>query len=133
MTSRGLAEIDRAELAQVEDLTPNEIAKALIVLSRQMYAKVNELRDLGEKAAQAKKDAKIAYAGAFLSAVGPMDVRRQEAELAAAEARFKADVADQEVSACKESLKAMHAVVDIGRTLSATTRDEMKLAGVGGA
>ncbi|MCW2899292.1 MAG: hypothetical protein JWO67_1557 [Streptosporangiaceae bacterium] len=131
----GLAEIDQAELEQVDvsELTPTEIAKALIVLTRQMYAKVRELRELGEKSAKAKKEAKVAYAHAFLAAQGPMDVRKQEAELAAAEARFVADVADQEVSACKEALKVMHATVDVGRSLSATTRDEMKLAGVGGA
>jgi hypothetical protein len=130
-----LNEIDPAELARVDisDLTPNEIAKRLVALGRQMYAKVAELRELGEVAANAKKDAKVAYARAFLSAEGPMDVRKQEAELAAADARLRADIAEQEVSACKEALKAIHAMIDVGRSLSATTRDEMKMAGVGGA
>ena len=131
MTSTTLAEITTEDLNQVGDLTPNEVAKALIVLSRQMYAKVRELGDLGEKSAKAKKDAKVAYAQAFLSAEGPMDIRKQIAELAAADAKFVADAAEQEVSACKEALKSMHAAVDIARTLSATTRDEMKLAGSG--
>lgn len=131
MTSTSLAEITADELNQVGELTPNEIAKALIVLSRQMYAKVRELRELGDKAAKAKKEAKVAYAKAFLSAEGAMDVRKQVAEVAAAEAKFRADAAEQEVSACKEALKSMHAVVDIARTLSATTRDEMKLSGAG--
>lgn len=131
MTSTTLAEITTDELEQVGDLTPNEVAKALIVLSRQMYAKVRELRELGDAAATARKDAKVAYAGAFLSADGPMDIRKQVAEMAAAEAKFAADAAEQEVSACKEALKSMHAAVDIARTLSATTRDEMKLSGTG--
>lgn len=133
MTSQTLAEITTDDLDRVDDLTPNEVAKALIVLSRQMYAKTREMRELGEKAARAKKDAKVAYAQAFLSAEGPMDIRKQVAEMAAADAKFESDVAEQEVSACKESLRNMHAVVDIGRTLSATTRDEMKLSGVGAA
>lgn len=127
-----IRDLDRAEVTAVDisELTPLEIAKRLIVLNRHMYAKVNELNVLGEKAAQAKKDAKVAYARAFLSAEGPMDVRKQEAELAAAEAKFAADAAEQEVSACKEALKAMHAAIDVGRSLSATSRDEMKLSGV---
>lgn len=131
MTSTTLAEITTDDLDQVGELTPNEVAKALIVLSRQMYAKVRELRELGEKAAEAKKDAKVAYAKAFLSAEGPMDIRKQIAELDAAAAKFTADAAEQEVAACKEALKSMHAAVDIARTLSATTRDEMKLSGSG--
>lgn len=131
MTSTTLAEITNEELEQVGDLTPNEIAKALIVLSRQMYVKDRELRSLGKTAAAARKKAKVVYAEAFLKAEGPMDIRRQIAELAAADAKFEAEVAEQEVSACKEALKNMHAVVDIGRTLSATTRDEMKLSGSG--
>lgn len=131
MTSTTLAEITTDDLDKVSELTPTEVAKALIVLSRQMYEKNRELRELGKTAAAKRKDAKVAYAKAFLEADGPMDIRRQIAELAAAEAKFEAEVAEQEVSACKEALKNMHAVVDIGRTLSATTRDEMKLAGSG--
>lgn len=130
--STGLGGIDQAAFVDVSELTPNEIAKRLIVLSRQLYAKVGELRELGEVAANARRDAKVAYAQAFLSTEGPMDVRRQQAELAAAEARLRADIAEQEVSACKEALKAIHAAIDVGRTLSATTRDEMRLPGVGG-
>ncbi|MFG2001756.1 hypothetical protein ACGFNU_21655 [Spirillospora sp. NPDC048911] len=134
-TVTSLREVDPAEVAQVDisDLTPNEIAKRLIVLGRQLYAKVAELRDLGEVVSNARKDAKVAYAKAFLEATGPMDVRRQEAELAAADARLTLDIAEQELSACKEALKAIHAMIDVGRSLSATTRDEMRMAGVGGA
>jgi hypothetical protein len=132
--STAITEVDRAEVAQVDitELTPTEVAKRLVVLNRHLYAKVNELQALGKEAADARKRAKVAYAEAFLSAQGnPMDVRKQIAELAAADAKFEADVAEQMVSACKEALKAMHAAIDVGRSLSATSRDEMRLAGVG--
>lgn len=127
-----IRDLDPAEVAAVDikELTPTEIAKRLIVLNRHLYAKVNELEALGERAAQARKDAKVAYAQAFLSAHGPMDIRKQAAELASADAKFAADAAEQQVSACKEALKAIHAAIDVGRSLSATSRDEMKLAGV---
>lgn len=134
--TRDAAEIIRdvtpEEVAAVDikDLTPTEIAKRLIVLGRHLYAKVNELNALGEQAAQARRDAKLAYARAFLAAHGPVEVRKQLAEEAAADAKFAADVAEQQVSACKEALKAMHAAIELGRSLSATSRDEMKLAGV---
>lgn len=135
ITPTPLREVGSHEAAEVDisDLSPNEIAKRLIVLGRHLYAKVAELRTLGEVVANAKKDAKVAYAQAFLSAEGPMDIRKQEAELAAADARLRVDIAEQELSACKEALKAIHAMIDVGRSLSATTRDEMRMAGVGGA
>ena len=113
------------------ELTPSDIAKRLVGLSRHLRAAVKELRRLGQAAAVAKRDAEVAYARAFLEAEGPMDVRKQLALLAAADARLKVEIANSEVSAFKEVLKAIHADLDVGRSLSATTRDEMRLSGSG--
>lgn len=112
------------------DLTPNLIASILINLSRELRALVAELKRLGRKAAQARKDAEVAFARAFMTASGPMDERRQTAMDAAADARFKADLADREVAGCKAAIQALHADIDVARTLSATTRDELKTLGV---
>ena len=74
------------------DMTPNAIAANLIQLSYELDDLVKEYRFLGEGAAEAKREAEVAYAKAYMSTSG---------------------------------------TVEVGRTLSATTRDELKLAGSG--
>ncbi len=114
-------------------LTPHGIAVDLVQLSHDLDDLVAEYRQLGEEAANAKRDAEVTYAKAYMTAEGTVEERRQAAIEAAGEARYKADLAERRVAACREAIRAMHARIDVGRTLSATTRDEMKLGGVGAA
>jgi hypothetical protein len=113
------------------DLTPNGIAANLIQLSYELDDLVKEYRGLGEGAADAKREAEVAYAKAYMSAAGTVEERRQAAIEAAVDARFIADLAERKVSGCREAIRAVHARIEVGRTLSATTRDEMRLAGSG--
>jgi hypothetical protein len=115
------------------DMTPNQIAAALIELGRTLDKLVKEYRDLGEAAADAKRDAELAYARAYMAAEGTIEDRRQTAILDAADPRYLSDLAERKVSGCREAIRAVHIRIEVGRTLSATTRDEMKLAGSGGA
>lgn len=112
-------------------MTPNEIAAYLIQLGRRLDSLVKEYKELGEASADTKRAYEIAHARAYLNTTGTVEVRRQEALLQTADERFAADLAERRVAACKEAIKAVHARIDVGRTLSATTRDEAKLAGVG--
>jgi hypothetical protein len=111
-------------------LTPNQIAQGLIDLTRDLDALVKEYKRLGAAAADAKKSAEVAYARAYMQSEGPVEERKQAALTAASEERFKADLAEREVAGCKEALRAIHARIEVGRTLSATTRDELKTLGV---
>ncbi len=111
-------------------LTPNQIAQGLIDLCRDLDALVKEYKGLGAKASAAKRAAEVAYARAFMEAVGPVEERRQTALQNASEERFQSDLAEREVAGCKEALRAIHARIEVGRTLSATTRDELKTLGV---
>ena len=111
-------------------LTPNQIAANLMQLTRDLDALVREFKALGAKAAEAKRTAEVAYARAFMQAEGPVEERRQTALQKAAEERFLADLAEREVAGCKEAIRAIHARIEVGRTLSATTRDELKTLGV---
>lgn len=111
-------------------LTPNEIAANLISLTRDLDALVKEYKQLGAKASGAKRAAEVAYARAYLETAGPVEERKQTALLKADEQRFQADLAEREVAGCKEALRAIHARIEVGRTLSATTRDELKTLGV---
>lgn len=111
-------------------MTPNEVAQNLVNLTRELNTLVREYRQLGDKAAEAKCAAEVAYARAYMASSGPVEERKQQAIGEVAEQRFQADLAERRVSACKEALRACHARIDVGRTLSATTRDELKTLGV---
>lgn len=112
-------------------MTPNEVAQALIGLGRDLDGLVKEYRALGETAAQAKRAYEVAEARAYLEAAGPVEERKRIAVELTADARFTLDLAERRVLGCREAIRAVHARIEIGRTLSATTRDELKLAGVG--
>lgn len=118
-----------ADYPQV-DITPNTAAAIIIHISRLQKAKIKEFEELNEAAALAKKNAEVVYARAFLGAEHrPMDERRQIGLLAAADARFDADVAERQVKACDKALWSLSDDQDSARTISATARDEMKSLG----
>jgi cell division septum initiation protein DivIVA len=112
-------------------MTPNAIAQNLITLGRELNTLVGHFRDLELAAAEAKREAEVSYARAYMGAEGSIEDRKQAAIAETSDKRFMTDLADREVAACKEAIKALHVRIEIGRTLSATTRDEMKLAGTG--
>lgn len=112
------------------DITPNKAAGIIIHISRLIKDKIKEFEQLNDDAAKAKKEAEVVFARAFLEADHrPMDERRQIAMLAAADARFNADVAERKVKACDKALKALSDDQDAARTISATARDEMRSLG----
>jgi hypothetical protein len=111
-------------------LTPTQIANGLIELTHALDALVKEYKALGHKASEAKSAAEVAFARAYLNTGGPVEERKQKALFEASEQRFHADLAEREVAGCKEALRAIHARIEVGRTLSATTRDELKTLGV---
>lgn len=113
------------------ELTPNSIAAGLIQYARELEALVDEYRACGEVSAAAKRDLEVAYAKAYLTTEGTVEERKQHALKETADLRYTADIAEHAVKATSKAIDAKRARIDIGRTLSATTRDEMKLAGVG--
>lgn len=121
----------------MSDLTPNDIARGLIQYARELEELVDEYRELGEKAAAAKRAYEVAYARAYLAEPEPEETRRtqedrkQQALRVTADEKYTAEVAEHLVKACSKAIDAKRARIDVGRTLSATTRDEMRLAGVG--
>lgn len=109
--------------------SPNDIARWLGELTRQLDAKVREYANLSDEAAAARRDAEVAFARAFLQAEGAMDARRQVAMLQAADKRFGADIAERKVASCKEAIRALHLKIDVGRTASANVRAELATLG----
>ncbi len=112
------------------DLSLNQVNGILIALSREGRGRVKELERLNAKAAETRKTAEVEFARAFMRAEGrPMDERRQIAMLAAADARYNADLADREVAAFKKAMDAGRDDLEVARTISANVRDELKTLG----
>jgi len=114
----------------MSDMTPNQIARNLIDLGRELNRLVADFKDLEIAAAETKREAEVSYSRAYMAAEGTVEDRKQTAIGETADQRYMADLAERQVAACKEAIRAVHVRIDIGRTLSATTRDEIKLAGV---
>lgn len=117
------------ELPRV-DITPNKAAGIIILISRMIEDKLGEFDKLNEAAAEAKVEAEVTFAKAYMEAAPrPVEERRQIAMLAAADARFASDLAERKVKACSKALDKLHGDSDSARTISATARDEMKSLG----
>jgi hypothetical protein len=119
-----------------DTLTPVQVARFLMGLARRLDELVDEYRGLGRKAAEAKRDAAIEEARAYMASAPKdgekkltVDERKALTVLAAGDAMFTSDLAAAELAACKEAIRAVHARLDVGRTLSATSRAEMQLGG----
>lgn len=112
-------------------MNPNEVASHLLELARQLDAAVKELARLDGEAVQARSTFEVAFAHSFLSGSGAMDSRKQGAILETADVKLAAEIADQRVRSQRELIRAVMTRIEVGRTVSATVRSEISLAGVG--
>lgn len=114
----------------LENLTLDQLVQLMIRIQGIRRRRVRELRELRVALAAKIRDQEVAHAGAFLGADGAMDLRKQEAVLAAAEAKFQTAVAEAEVESCRESIKILIDDWDTCRTASANKRSEMAMSGM---
>lgn len=104
--------------------SPNAIVRRLVELSLLLDKATEEVDRLDDAAVQLKGANRVAYAKAFLNAVGPMDVRRETAILESQSEWFAFEMADQKVRACKERIRTLREQIEIARSLSAALRSE---------
>jgi hypothetical protein len=109
----------------------SEIAQRLSELSRDLDKQTGEAEGLDLKAVRAKHAYEIAYANAFLTSDGAMDVRKQKAILATDRDKLDAEIAEQVLRACRARIGTIKVQIDTGRSLSAAIRAEVSLAGSG--
>jgi hypothetical protein len=115
-------------------LTPVQVARFLMGLARRLDELVDEYKAAGRKMAETKRDAAHAEAKAYLETAGPgpdgkkptVGDRAAMVTLAVGDELFAADLAKAELDGCREAIRALHARLDVGRTLSATSRAEMQ-------
>jgi hypothetical protein len=116
-------------------LTPVEVARFLMGLTRRLDELVGEYKAAGRRAAETRKVAELAEARAWLEADDEagrrvtIDERKRRAIIASSEQRFLADLADKEFTTCRTAIRALEIRIDVGRTLSATSRAEMSMGG----
>ena len=85
---------------------------------------VNEMRQLAGQKARARKAAKRLYAETLLKSEGPVEVRKAHATLAAEDAQFDFDIADELMSTCRQALDAAHDDFEAVRSINADIRAE---------
>lgn len=111
--------------------TTHSVISRLSELSRLLDAATDEIARLDEEAVRAKAAYEVAYARAFLSAEGSIDVRKQTAVLEVRDVRLAKEIAEQQVRACQERIRTLRSQLEVGRSLNAAVRTEWTAAAVG--
>lgn len=105
------------------------IVKQLGHLSRDLDEAVKRLGELEEIAVDAEGDYKVAFAKVFRGTPGSVEERKQIATEETIDQWRVWGKAAAVVRLQKEHVKALHARIDVGRTIQSTARAEMQLAG----
>lgn len=107
------------------------VVHQLGTLSRDLDKAVDEMATLEMTAVEAEGEYKLAFAKTFREATGPVDDRKQQA-VAATDALWRVwGKAAAMVRVQKEHIRALHARIDVGRTIQSTARAEMAMSQVG--
>ena len=107
---------------QLEDLTPEHMALVLIRVQQMRRAKIEDIKDLSEKVAEAVKKATKTRARKFLNTEGTQDYRTQASKLAAADEVFDAEALKAQLEAAREYLKLLEDDWDTSRSINTTQR-----------
>lgn len=107
------------------------VVKQLGQLSRDLDKAVDDLATLELTSVDAEGDYKLAYSRAFREAAGSVEDRKQQATEATDEKWRVYGKAAAAVRIQREHIKALHARIDVGRTLQSTAKAELQLAGAG--
>lgn len=119
------------ELAnEQEPENPIEARRSLWRLDMEYSRARKELRELRRKMPGLNKAKRVAYARAFLTAEGPMDIRKQKAELAQADAVFDRDACEQEIEACQDYMWELKGRAENMRAINSNLKEEIR--GFGG-
>ena len=110
------------DVRQLEDLTPQHMARVMIRVQQMRRAKIEEIKDLSESVAKAVKEATEIRALEFLGCKGPQQQRDQSSRLAAAEAVFAVDALKAVLEAARESLKLLKDDWDTCRSINTNQR-----------
>lgn len=106
-----------------------EIVRQLGQLGRDLSTEIGNLADYESAAVDAEGEFRRAYAEAFREATGTLEDRKQQAILATGKPWREWGLAAAVVRRQRESLRALHARIDIGRTMASREKALAALAG----
>jgi hypothetical protein len=109
------------------EVTLSGVASRLAQLSREMDALTRALGQLDREAVEKREVFVMAFARAFLTAEGSMDVRRYIATEQTHLERFAAEAADCSVRDKKAQIRAIEGSVDVGRSVGSLVKSEIEL------
>lgn len=113
-------------------LTPNQVAVSLAALGRELDQAVQSIEHADQDRVQKRAAFDLAYAKAFLTAEGSMDIRRYAAVEATHDLRVEADFADAGFRHLQRRIAAINTRVDVGRSVNSALKTEIGLAGLDG-
>ncbi|MFE3452442.1 hypothetical protein ACFXJ8_26310 [Nonomuraea sp. NPDC059194] len=105
------------------------VVKQLGQLSRDLDESVKKLAELEEPAVDAEADYKVAFAKVYGSAPGSVEDRKQLSTIETSDLFRVHGKASAAVRLQRDHIRALHARIDVGRTIQSTARAEMQLAG----
>ncbi|TDD97574.1 hypothetical protein [Actinomadura rubrisoli] len=112
-------------------MLPAVIAQQLGQLGVDLDQAVRRLGELEQTAIEAEAAYKVKFSQVFRGASGSVEDRKQQA-VAECDAEWRNwSLAASAVHVQKEHMKALHARIDVGRSLASTARAEASLAGSG--
>lgn len=109
--------------------SPLDVARYLGAYSRELDQARQESSRLGEEYAQAKAGYRVAYARAYLSAVGTIKDRENKAVLETQDELLNLEILEQRLKAARERVDVLETQIRVGQSISALLRSEMGLAG----
>lgn len=122
-----------ADVPQLEDLTPQHMGLVMLRVQQMRRAKIEQIKGLSERVAEAVKDATKTRAHKFLTTEGTVDHRTQASKLKAADQVFYAETLKAELEAAREYLKLLKDDWDTCRSINSNQRAQRNaLEGIGG-
>jgi hypothetical protein len=99
------------------------------ILSRELDKQTSDAERLDLAAITARHAYEVAYSRAFLSTTGAEYTRKHYSVLETEGEKLAAEIAEQQLRACRTRIGTLKVQVDTGRSLSAALRAEAALAG----
>ena len=112
-------------------MTATDVALQLSKLARQLDDLVRGLDHAEIEAVNRREDYTLALSKAFLTAEGPMDIRKHQSIKDTHVERLAAELAEATVRGLRRQIDTTKVRIDVGRSVGAAVRSEMNLVGIG--
>jgi hypothetical protein len=113
-------------------LTPNDVVRTLVKLSKELDQTVKALKDADYDAAVKRHEADVGESRLYLAADGAVEKRKHEARVANAHREEAAIIAEAVVRHLRREIDSIKTRIDVGRSYGAAVRAELSTLGYEG-